>query len=1030
MPLVPTYDNRQVKDAGAPNQYQSAQGAGPAAFGALEGQALVGLGGDLNKAATSMDNIAQRMAQADSAATAMRLQTEAGDKRRDFYYGENGVFNTQGGDALGVTEKVKKFEGDLFQQQVSKISDPVLKEKYSQIYERSRTSYLDTSARHEAGQRTKYNQESATATVNTAGLNAVNAWDKPEVFNQEIATIKQSIAAANVGAPAQEIEFKTRVAVSGVYKNATLMQLEKDPSAAKTYYDANKDNIEAADRLALEKAFEAPMQKQRLEQTSKELFGTGGTQGGKLIKAVVGSESGGNPNAQSPVGAAGLMQVMPGTAREIDTALGGIYGLGGMSDAQVQNFYKQNPGVNLLHGSYYLQQQLNKYGGDVEAALVAYNAGPANADKFVKARLDGNPDPYSVLPKRSETEPYVKKTLTRYAEELGGPTETKSTLRDMPNLPPPGQKIASGQMFPPNSFYMPDEVFKGRPGAYVDARALTMANELGRRFEELTGRRVEMNSGFRDPGTNDRVGGAKQSRHMHGDAFDFNIKDLPDEEKTAFLSLARQVGFQGIGFYEGGPGHIHLDIGKARSWGATPEWAKGATQETASTGYIGQSSMSVGYGNLPMPANMAMRASGITQPAEAPAAAGMFPVTAGFAPGSLLNAPGLSDTATAPSSPTEPPPPPLVPAPVSTKVDPDDFDPDDLRARAMAAAEADPANGPALLRRAEAFIAGKERSRKSALREVANEGWAHVIQGGAVDEMPAQVLRALMEKDPETVKKMQEFEDRRETRKDKTDEATYYQLSQMTPEQLKDPDFNLMDYAPKLSAADLKHFAQQQADARRAGRNLVTDSAIMGPKEAGNMALAGIGIKTTGNDADPVRAGMFFQRFQQEITAYTERTGKKPPPEDVDKIAKLLTAPVTQSGMFGGSVKYRFEMGTADENEARQANNLPAIGGDTGVFDGAKELKDVPMDAITSIADGYKKSHNDATAQPKPAELVDIYNRAMTAATGRPVPVPDEHAAPFKAKIAAAIGRAPSDAELATYYSRWLRRTYPLNIGK
>ncbi|MBX9898518.1 MAG: lytic transglycosylase domain-containing protein [Qipengyuania sp.] len=76
-----------------------------------------------------------------------------------------------------------------------------------------------------------------------------------------------------------------------------------------------------------------------------------------LIEALVWQESRWRSGAVSPVGARGLAQLMPGTARELGV------------DAN-------DPFANLEGGARYLREQMDRFGGDVEKALAAYNAGP------------------------------------------------------------------------------------------------------------------------------------------------------------------------------------------------------------------------------------------------------------------------------------------------------------------------------------------------------------------------------------------------------------------------------------------------------------------------------------------------------------------------------------------------------------------------------------------------------------------------------------------------------------------------------
>jgi soluble lytic murein transglycosylase len=98
-----------------------------------------------------------------------------------------------------------------------------------------------------------------------------------------------------------------------------------------------------------------------------------------LTLAVIRQESGFNDSARSRVGALGLMQLMPATARNVARALKISYG---------RRRLTADPAYNLRLGSSYLKAQLETFGGEYVLALAAYNAGPHRVKRWLKERGD------------------------------------------------------------------------------------------------------------------------------------------------------------------------------------------------------------------------------------------------------------------------------------------------------------------------------------------------------------------------------------------------------------------------------------------------------------------------------------------------------------------------------------------------------------------------------------------------------------------------------------------------------------------
>ncbi|WP_245770954.1 lytic transglycosylase domain-containing protein [Natronohydrobacter thiooxidans] len=109
-----------------------------------------------------------------------------------------------------------------------------------------------------------------------------------------------------------------------------------------------------------------------------------------LLQALIWQESRFNPAAESPVGAYGLTQIMPGTA----------------SDLGINPAYRTDPLLQVQGGGRYLARRLDQLGGDIILALAAYNAGLGRVQQ------------YGGVPPFAETQNYVQVIPRKYNEYL------------------------------------------------------------------------------------------------------------------------------------------------------------------------------------------------------------------------------------------------------------------------------------------------------------------------------------------------------------------------------------------------------------------------------------------------------------------------------------------------------------------------------------------------------------------------------------------------------------------------------------
>lgn len=290
------------------------------------------------------------------------------------------------------------------------------------------------------------------------------------------------------------------------------------------------------------------------------------TQFNLLRDAVINTESSGDPNAVSPKGAIGLMQVMPETGGDIARWMGDKNFPHNGSELD-KAAYLANPYNNKRYGEFYLRKQIKDFGakGGLEAALIAYNGGPVRAKAWIESGFDD-----SVLPR--ETREYYKKVMRQL------PMSPKALT---------GQNAVSdeGKFDPANvtlEFKKSPLLGERTPGE--GAVNPDLVNRVKTSFAALGIDRVRINSGFRDAEHNRAVGGAENSQHTHAGAMDIDVSGYSKAKRIEIIRTLSANGITGIGV---GANIVHADLGGRRAWGyakssgggEVPAWAKDAIAE-------------------------------------------------------------------------------------------------------------------------------------------------------------------------------------------------------------------------------------------------------------------------------------------------------------------------------------------------------------------------------------------------------------------------------------------------------------------
>lgn len=429
MPRVPTVDGPSVQLAAAPDAYQNT----PRALGAA-GQVQADMFAQGAQVAGAAADLLQRQRDEFDQLRVDDALNTLKERQTDLTFGqEKGFTAIKGRAALerpSGQPLAEEYTGEL-QRAAGDLANGLTDRQRRLFQLRANdlvTGFRSQVMRYEGEQAQAYGISVREGTIANRQDEIGRFWNDPTRIDEGLSSIGAAVAdlGRRQGMAAAQIEARTRAETSKAISGAVANAMEQNNFvAASTLLQQYSDRMEAADlvrsRALVDKQLDAAVGMQTATAVMRDVTPKmAPTDWDRVVGITVQSESGGNPNAVSPKGAKGVMQVMDATNR--DPGFG------------VRPAADDSPAERARVGRDYLGAMVKRYGGDLAQAWAAYNAGPGAVDKALEQA--NSPDAakrgragnwLGYLPQ--ETQDYVAKNMKAYDAGAGAPQ--KPTLQEV-----------------------------------------------------------------------------------------------------------------------------------------------------------------------------------------------------------------------------------------------------------------------------------------------------------------------------------------------------------------------------------------------------------------------------------------------------------------------------------------------------------------------------------------------------------------------------------------------------------------------
>jgi len=381
MPRVPMVQGQTVMPTALPATYQRAQ-ATPQAFGAGIGQALERAGGQVDNVAERINRRQVEIQRENDALAAETAYAKFADQERAFLMDpEKGLYSRKGGNALTAYDDAGKWWEENQRRAIEGVENQNQRRLLQSTLSRRRDAALDGVARHVARERQGYMAEAWDSRLKGVIADAAGYYNDPGKVDALIDEAESGTRfwGQRMGQSPEVVDAGAKAARSAIRSSIVDRMSLDSPAAAAAYLEKHKGEMDGLSVARLEKNLKAGVSQEKARNAVREVLPKATAAPGDfeaLATAVERVESGGRTEAVSPKGAAGVMQLMPETAREMH---GKMY----PGEAFDPKRLTADPNYNRTLGRAYLNEMLGRYGGNRTLALAAYNAGPGRVDEWV-----------------------------------------------------------------------------------------------------------------------------------------------------------------------------------------------------------------------------------------------------------------------------------------------------------------------------------------------------------------------------------------------------------------------------------------------------------------------------------------------------------------------------------------------------------------------------------------------------------------------------------------------------------------------